>query len=95
MIDAFIPLLSRIIGIAVAALGTWLASKGIDIDTDTRTQLVTAIVAVLLPIFTAIYAIVHRLVDRYVNPGDAASSHLAAAEKAQVTEMKKNDLRNR
>jgi hypothetical protein len=43
-------------------------------------------VVVALTVFQGLYAIIHRTLDKKVNPGDAASSHIAVLEKAGVGE---------
>jgi hypothetical protein len=89
MINALRPFLSRIIGWAVAGLCGWLAVRfGVSIDTDTQTELVVALVGVVIPLMGGVASVVHRLVDKRLNPGDAASSHLAVVERAETAELK-------
>jgi hypothetical protein len=85
MIDTLRPYISRIIAGWVAALVVYLNTKyGISLDGDTQ----AAILTVSLGIFTTIYSIAHRLIDKKVNPGDAASSHLAAQEQTEAQGLK-------
>ena len=82
------PLLSRIFAAWIAALVVYLQIKfGITLDAETQTALLT----VMLGSFATIYGIAHKILDRYLNPGDAASSHLAVKEKAEVQEMKADE----
>jgi hypothetical protein len=82
------PLLSRVFAAWIAAFVVYLQFKfGITLDAETQAALLT----VMLGSFTTIYAIAHKFIDRYINPGDAASSHLAVVEKAEVKELKTNE----
>jgi uncharacterized membrane protein len=85
MIDFLRPFLSRIIAGWVAAFVAYLSTKfGVTLDAETQ----AGILAVLLGIFTTVYSIVHRVLDKKINPGDAASSHLAAKEQVEVAALK-------
>jgi uncharacterized membrane protein (DUF441 family) len=83
------PFVSRIAAALVALLITWLAAKGINLDQDTQSNLK---LLVETTIYIVVYAISHRLVDKQINPGDAAGSHLAMAEKAESTALKAQDV---
>jgi small basic protein len=75
--DAIRPFLSRIIAGWIAALIVFLNAKfGVTLDGDTQ----AAILTLGLGLFSTIYSIAHRLIDKKLNPGDAASSHLAVKE---------------
>lgn len=75
------PLISRLAAALVGSIAAWLAGKyGIVLDEETTTSLVAGMVG----IFGIVYAVVHRLIDRKLNPGDAAASSIAKAEKAQA-----------
>lgn len=94
MFNSLRPFLSRVIAAAIAGLCTWLASHwAVDIDQDTRAQLVDAIVAFLIPVFTVIYAVLHRIFDKWINPADAAGSHLAALGVERARDLKAEDRR--
>ena len=82
------PFLSRIIASLVTVLITWLLSKGIDLGADAQGHLTEAGTALAIGGFTLIYGLIHRSIDKKVNPGDAASSHLAAVEKDQSAAIK-------
>lgn len=83
--DSLRPFLSRIIAGLVGTLAAYLETKfQIIVNPDTKAALVSG----ALGVFSIIYPITHRLLDKKINPGDAASSHLAVAEKVQVAEMK-------
>jgi uncharacterized membrane protein (DUF441 family) len=86
--DLLRPYLSRLIAAALAGLVTWLAGKGIALDDTSVHTLTEAGVVVALTVFQALYAIIHRTIDKKVNPGDAASSHIAAASKLESAELK-------
>lgn len=86
--DSLRPYLARLVAGWVATLAVYLETRyQIILDPNTKAALVTGAVG----IFGTVYPIVHRLIDKIVNPGDAASSHLASAEKAQVTAMKADE----
>lgn len=87
-----VVLLSRIVAAWLAGFFGWLSIKfGIDIGSAEQQQLVQGIVGVILPIFITLYAVFHKTISRWTNPGDAASSHLAAKESAEVAVLKHND----
>lgn len=79
------PYVSRFIAALVASMSGWLTQKaGIGIDADTQAAFVQIGVFVML----LIYGLVHRLLDRWLNPGDAASSHLAKVEAVETARLK-------
>lgn len=72
MWDKLRPLVSRVIGAGVAGTAACLESRyGVHVDPATQLGITGAIVA-------GVYGITHRILDRHVNPGDAATSNLAA-----------------
>lgn len=89
MLNFLRPIVSRIIGSLVAAVALYLSSKlGIVLDDNAQEQIIAGGVAVALALFQIVYAIAHRVIDKRVNPGDAASSHLAVAEKSETATLK-------
>jgi hypothetical protein len=60
----------RIIAAAAGGAATKLAERGVTVDPAT-----------LVSIGLGTYGIVHKIISSKVNPGDAASSRMAAAEK--------------
>jgi uncharacterized membrane protein (DUF441 family) len=86
--DALRPFFSRIAAALVAFVVTWLTAKGIDLDQDAQSNLRQLIETT---IYIIVYAISHRVIDKRVNPGDAASSHLATSEKAETAVLKARD----
>jgi uncharacterized membrane protein (DUF441 family) len=88
MMDALRPFFSRIAAALVALAVTWLAAKGIDLDQDTQSNLRQLVETT---IYVIVYAISHRAIDKRVNPGDAAGSHLAVAEKHESAVLKAKD----
>lgn len=83
------PYVSRFVAAFVAFFVTWLAAKGINLDAESQIQLKALLETT---IFTIIYAITHRSIDKVVNPGDAASSHLAKSEKGEAEQLKQVEL---
>lgn len=82
------PYISRI----VAALVGWIilqigARYGIIVSTEAQAQIVEMVSNIVLG-STVIYLSTHKTLDKWLNPGDAASSHLGAVEKAETTELK-------
>jgi hypothetical protein len=87
MIDALRPYLARALAILVA----WLVAHfglAMAIDNAEQQKLVSNIVDLVIEIL-GIYAATHRLSSKIFNPGDAASSHLAAAEKVETLDLKR------
>jgi hypothetical protein len=86
MMDALRPFLSRILAAFIAALCTWLTSRyKIEIEGDLQKALADALSAFVL---TSSYAVSHRLLDKFFNPADTASSHLAVVGKEEVAAIK-------
>ena len=83
--DSLRPFLSRVIAGLVASGAAYLQTKyGIVLDPDTKANLVVGALAT----FSVLYPIGHRLIDKKINPGDAASKHMAVVEKGQVEAAK-------
>jgi hypothetical protein len=82
------PYISRI----VAALVGWAllqlgARYGVIVSSETQAQIVEVISNAVLG-FTMIYLGAHKTLDKWINPGDAASSHLGASEKIVARNLK-------
>lgn len=90
------PILSRVVGAWVAALAVWLSAKlGIVLDDSAQEQIIAGGIAVAFALAQTVYAVVHRAIDKRVNPGDAASSHLAASEQKETAQLKAADFAGR
>lgn len=88
ILDTLRPYISRVIASLVTALITWLLSKGIDLGADAAGHLTEAGTTLAIGGFMLIYSIIHRSLDKKLNPGDAASSHLAKAEAVESKDLK-------
>lgn len=87
--DSLRPFLSRLLSPFVAAFAGYLAIHfGVNLDTDNQVVLVKALVEWIIPLMVAVNALVHRALDKWLNPGDAASSHVAKQEAAQASALK-------
>lgn len=81
---------ARILGAWIAALASWLLVKyGVTVDVEAQQQLTEHLVGVVIPTFLTLYAVAHRLVSKKTNPGDAASTHLAAKESDEAANLKR------
>ena len=79
------PVLSRVVGLVVASLVTWLATKyGIVVPESAKTQLTETGVVALMAVFGTVYALVHRGVSIRTNPTDAAKPSVAASDTAEI-----------
>lgn len=91
--NALTPYISRIIaaivGWALLQLG---ARYGIIVSSETQAQIVEVISNAVLG-FTLIYVGSHKTLDKWFNPGDAASSHIAASEKILAKDLKDTEDR--
>ena len=86
--DSLRPFLSRVIAGLVAAGAAYVETKfQVVINPDTKAALVGGAMAA----YGVVYPIVHRSLDKSWNPGDAASTHQAVAEKAEVTAIKQEE----
>jgi hypothetical protein len=84
--DSLRPFLSRVIAAGLAAGIGFIATKlGIDIDSAHATELATSVGTFLA---LAVFGIAHKLLDKKLNPGDAASKHMAVVEKEQTAALK-------
>lgn len=89
MMDALRPFLSRILASFIAAFCTWLTVKyKIEIEGSLQQALADAISAFVL---TSSYAVAHRVLDKWMNPADTASSHLAVMGKEESAALKASE----
>jgi hypothetical protein len=87
--DTLRPFISRILSPFIAMLLTYLGTKfGISFGDDAQPYFTETITALSLPVFLALNAVIHKLLDKWINPGDAASAHLAGREKSEVKTLK-------
>jgi hypothetical protein len=88
-LDTLRPFASRIIAPAISILLAWLATKlGITFGADTEGHLTEFAVSIFLGVFLAVNGVIHKTLDKKLNPGDAASSHIAAQEKTESIVLK-------
>jgi hypothetical protein len=81
--------LARIVGVLVASLCSWLAVKyGFKFDNEAQGKIVENIVGIMQLMWGLVYIFTHRTTSKQTNPGDAASSHLAAVEKKEAQQLK-------
>lgn len=81
--------ISRIVAAWVAGLASWLLVKfGIGISVEDQANVVEHLVGIIIPVGMTCYAIVHKLLSKRTNPGDAASSTLAASEASETSVLK-------
>lgn len=84
--------LARILAAWIAGLAGWLMVKfGIAITPEDQANFVTHLVGIVIPAMTTIYAIIHKMVSKKLNPGDAASSHLAEREASETAAIKASE----
>lgn len=85
---------ARILAAWIAALASYLLAKyGVTIDANDQASIVTHLLGVAIPVFMTIYAIVHKVLNKKMNPGDAASVHLADKESGEAAQLKALDSR--
>lgn len=81
-LDSLRPYVSRVIGGLVAAGAALLSTKtGITL-TPEQQQAITVGAA------TAAFGVTHKIVDKFVNPGDTASTHLAVQSATDADSLK-------
>jgi hypothetical protein len=88
--DSLRPFLSRWVGSLVGVGAAWLVAK-YGFNVNQQTQHDVAEVLVLLITTLVVRDSTHRAIDKKVNPGDAASMHLAVAEKAESAAIKADE----
>lgn len=82
------PYISRIIAAIIGWVLLQLGARyGIIVGTATQAQLVEVVSNAVLG-FLLIYVGSHKTLDKWLNPGDAASSHVGAVEKVEAAELK-------
>jgi hypothetical protein len=83
------PFIGRVIAILIVWLVSHYAIKyGVTMDSTVQTQLSEQIVNIVIGMLS-VYAVSHKALNKYFNPGDTASSHLASSEKEQAERMKR------
>lgn len=87
-LDSWRPFIAKFIAPIIGFCVTYLNKRFGIAFTDAETQQVLASLVdlVVFSISTGISAVA---INKKVNPGNAASAHLAAAEKQEVTDMKR------
>ena len=89
------PFLGRLVAIFLGWVFGHLADRyHIFVSTEQQAQLADMIVNVIAG-FLTVYAVSHKWLNKFINPGDAASSHVAAAEKNEATVLKFRDSRTK
>ena len=87
--DTLRPYLSRILAPMITFILAYLARKfGLVFDENTGKVITEGAVLMIIPVLLAVNGIAHKTLDKWFNPGDAASSHLAGQEKIEVNRMK-------
>jgi hypothetical protein len=88
--DAWRPFIAKFIAPLVGFAVTWLNKKfGIELGQDDQNQALVALVDfVVFAISTGLAGVG---INKVVNPGNAASSHLAAVEKSEVEQIKRSE----
>lgn len=89
MLDAIRPFLARIVASLIVALAGWLTTHwGVDFTGLDSKELAENLVEWMLPLLLVVYSLVHRVLNKWINPGDAASGHLAGVEKLETKNLK-------
>lgn len=74
------PIIARLIASVVGAFASYLlVHYGVTLDADTQLGLE----AVMLGFFGVIYSVIHRAINARINPGDAATQHMAVKERSE------------
>lgn len=82
--------IGRVLAVWIAGLCTWLLVHfGVAVDTAQQKAFVEHLVGVIIPILLTIFSILHKLFDRHFNPGDAASTHIAAKESREAAQLRR------
>lgn len=88
MIDTLRPFLGRGVALLIAWVAAHLTARyHITVTTEQQVQFSNAVVDIITG-FIAVWFASHKIFDKWFNPGDAASSHIAAQEKAEAVELK-------
>jgi len=88
--DAWRPFIAKFLAPLVGFAVTWLKNKwGIDFGVDESNQVLNALVD--LVVFSISTGATGVGINKIVNPGNAASSHLAAQEKAETEQIKRSE----
>lgn len=81
--------LARILGAWIAGLAAFLYTKyGVTMDSEAQKAFTEHLVGIIIPTFMTVYALAHRFISKRLNPGDAASGHLAEREAVETERIK-------
>lgn len=87
--------LARILAAWIAGLAGFLMAKfDIGIKPEDQAAIVTHLVGIIIPTIMTVYALVHKLLNKHLNPGDAASTHLAEKQAIEATRLKASEKFN-
>lgn len=89
MLDTLRPFISRLIApFITAALGFVAVRFGLVFGEDAGGHITEYTVVLLIGLAQLVNGAVHKAIDKKANPGDAASAHLAGAEKVEAEAIK-------
>lgn len=89
MIDFIKLVLGRIIGGIVASIAAWLTVHyGIIVTQSQQDDAISYVVGIMMLVFSILYPILHKWMNMKLNPGDTASSTLAAKAVMDKTILK-------
>lgn len=88
MLNTLRPFISRLIAPFVTMGLAWLALHGFDFGADASGHVTEYAVVAIVGLMQFVNGAVHKTIDKKVNPGDAASAHLAGAEKVEAQVIK-------
>lgn len=84
------PFLAALLTLPLRALAGWLTARGIEGITEEKVSAVVEAALVWgLPLVSTLGIIGRRLIDKWANPGNAASSHVASVEKELSKDLKR------
>jgi hypothetical protein len=88
--DAWRPFIAKLLAPLIGGIALWIKGKiGADFGVDEQNVVTQGIVDFIVFAITAGASGVG--INKFVNPGNAASSHLAAVEKAETEQIKRSD----
>jgi hypothetical protein len=92
MIPTFLrPFLAAILAPILLSLAGQAAAHGITITDAQVHEAVDYLVTWVIPIMAGLSVVIRRVIDKWANPGNAASSHVAAVEKELSVDLKRSE----
>lgn len=83
------PFLAALLTLPLRSLAGWLTARGIEMSGDQVSDAVEAVLVWGWPILSVLGIVARRYADKWINPLNTASSHLAVEGKLAASDIKR------